>query len=83
MPRPCSVDLRERAVSAHRRGGRTLEEVAAEFSASAKTLSPAIQGQVLETLKGQVRIQPDATVRELLKSVVSRASCPRPAVLSS
>lgn len=94
MPRPYSVDLRERAVAAYRRGGRTMEEVAAEFSVSAKTLShwlkledetgrleprprgggnfSALQGEVLETLKGQVRIQPDATVQEHLEALVAR-----------
>jgi transposase len=39
MPQPYSVDLRERAVAAYKRGGRTLEEVAAEFSVSQKTLA--------------------------------------------
>jgi transposase len=39
MPRPYSVDLRERVVAAYRRGGRTLEEVASEFSVCDKTLS--------------------------------------------
>lgn len=37
MPQPYSVDLRERAVAACKRGGRTLEEVAVEFSISDKT----------------------------------------------
>jgi transposase len=94
MPRPYSVDLRERAVAAYRRSGRTLEEVAAEFSVCAKTLShwlkleeetghleprprgggnfSAIQGQVLEALKGQVRIRPDATVREHFEALVAQ-----------
>jgi transposase len=39
MPRPYSVDLRERAVAAYKRGGRTREEVAAEFSVCDKTLA--------------------------------------------
>jgi transposase len=39
MPRPYSVDLRERVVAAYKRGGRTLEEVAAEFRVCDKTLS--------------------------------------------
>jgi transposase len=94
MPRPYSVDLRERAVAAYRRGGRTLEEVAAEFSVCSKTLAhwlkledetggleprprgggnfSAIQGEVLETLKDQVRIRPDATVQEHFAALVAR-----------
>ncbi|ATB39424.1 hypothetical protein CYFUS_004868 [Cystobacter fuscus] len=94
MPRPYSVDLRERAVAAYRRGGRTLEEVAAEFSVCTKTLShwltledetgsleprprgggnfSAIRGEVLEALDGQVRTQPDATVREHFDALVAR-----------
>ena len=93
MPRPYSVDLRERAVAAYRRGGRTMEEVAAEFSVCAKTLAhwlkledetggleprprgggnfSAIQGEVLETLKDQVRIRPDATVQEHFAALVA------------
>lgn len=39
MPRSYSLDLRERAVAAYKRGSRTMEEVAAEFSVSDKTLS--------------------------------------------
>ena len=95
MPQPYSVDLRERAVAAYKRGGRTLEEVAAEFSVCAKTLAhwlkleaetgsleprprgggnfSPIQGEVLETLKEQVRIQPDATLEEHLETLVARA----------
>lgn len=71
-----------------------MEEVAAEFSVSAKTLShwlkleedtgrleprprgggnfSALQGAVLETLKCQVRIQPDATVQEHFDALVAR-----------
>lgn len=94
MPRPYSVDLRERAVAAYRRGGRTLEEVAAEFSVCDKTLShwlkleaetgrlkprprggghfSPIQGEVLETLRRQVRMRPDATVQEHFEALVAR-----------
>jgi cytochrome c peroxidase len=43
MPQPYSVDLRERAVAAYKRGDRTLEEVAAEFSVCDKTLALALQ----------------------------------------
>ena len=39
MPRPYSVDLRERAVAAYKRGGSTLEQVATEFSVCEKTLA--------------------------------------------
>ncbi|MFY0574966.1 transposase [Cystobacter fuscus] len=89
MPRPYSVDLRERAVAAYRRGGRTMEEVAAEFSVSAKTLShwlkledetgsleprprgggnfSALQGEVLETLKGRCVYTPMPQCRSTSK----------------
>jgi transposase len=94
MPHPYSVDLRERAVAAYKRGGRTLEEVAIEFSISDKTLAhwlkleaetgslkprprgggnfSPLQGEVLETLKHQVRMQSDATLQEHVEALVAR-----------
>lgn len=93
MPQPYSVDLRERVVAAYKRGGRTQEEVAAEFSVSQKTLShwlkleaetgsleprprgggnfSPLQGEVLETLKLQVQMRPDATLQEHLDALVA------------
>jgi transposase len=94
MPRPYSVDLRKRVVAAYKCGGRTIEEVAAEFSVCDKTLAhwlkleeqtgclepgrkgggnfSPIHGEVLEVLKQQVRMRPDATVRDHLEMLVAQ-----------
>ena len=55
MPQPYSVDLRERAVAAYKRGGKTMEEVAVEFSVSQKTLSHWLK---LEAETGSLKPRP-------------------------
>jgi transposase len=55
MPRAYSTDLRQRAVAAYQRGGRTMEEVAHEYAISTKTLSDWLR---LAEEKGSVAPRP-------------------------
>lgn len=71
MPRPYSMDLRERAVAAYKRGRRTLEEVAAEFSVSEKTLSHWLK---LEAETGSLDRGAGATSRPSKKKSWKRSS---------
>ena len=86
MPRPYSVDLRERVVAAYKRGGRTMEEVAAEFRVCDKTLSHWLNleeetgslkprprgGGHFSPIQGEI-LEADATVQEHFEALVARA----------